>query len=133
MYLEFIPEGSQFCPLLILSPSIPEEAEKLYQALTSLVADNNAVVDIHGLPFISPVDGCRLSAQVSAQDIDENIGPVLIEKTKNHFTWKFTCQAWEFVLELLYRFTEPDCSGCYQWLDDTSKISVIISTMHRQW
>ena len=63
MYLEFIPEGSQFCPLLILSPSIPEEAEKLYQALTNLVTDNNTVVDIHALPFISPVDGCRLSAQ----------------------------------------------------------------------
>ncbi len=107
MYLEFIPEGSQFCPLLILSPSIPEEAEKLYQALTNLVADNNAVVDIHGLPFISPVDGCRLSAQV----IDENIGPVLIEGTKNHFTWQLTCKGWEWVLKLLCRFTDPDCDG----------------------
>ena len=132
MYLEFIPDGSQHCPLLILSPSIPEEAEKLYQALTILVADNNAVVDVHDLPFISPVDGCRLSAQVSDENL-ENLSTVLIDNTKNHFTWKFTCQAWEFVLELLYRFTEPDCSGCYQWLDDTSKISVIISTMHRQW
>ena len=85
MYLEFIPDVSVYSPLLILSPSIPEEAEKLYQALTKLVADNNAVVDVHALPFISPVDGCRLSAQVSAQDIDENIGPVLIEKTKKSF------------------------------------------------
>ena len=91
MYLEFIPEGSQFCPLLILSPSIPEEAEKLYQALTILVADNNAVVDVHGLLFISPVDGCRLSAQV----IDEDIGAVLIENTKNHCTWQLTCKGWE--------------------------------------
>ena len=82
MYLEFIPDGSQYCPLLLLYPSIPEEAEKLYQALTILVADNNAVVDVHALPFISPVDGCRLSAQV----IDEDIGAVLIERTKNHFT-----------------------------------------------
>ena len=131
MYLEFIPEGSQFCPLLILSPSIPEEAEKLYQALTILVADNNAVVDIHGLPFISPVDGCRLSAQV----IDENIGPVLIENTKNHFTWQLTCKGWEWVLELLYCFTEPDCRGQH-WLepdDETSNIDVILSTTYRQW
>ena len=135
MYLEFIPEGSQFCPLLILSPSIPEEAEKLYQALTNLVTDNNAVVDVHALPFISPVDGCRLSAQVSAQDIDENIGPVLIEKTKNHFTWQLTCQGWEWVLKLLCRFTDPDCDG-HQWLgpdDVTGGISVILSTTYRQW
>ncbi len=131
MYLEFIPEGSQFCPLLILSPSIPEEAEKLYQVLTILVADNNAVVDVHGLPFISPVDGCRLSAQV----IDEDIGAVLIEKTKNHFTWQLTCQGWEWVLELLYCFTEPDSRGQH-WLgpdDETSNIDVILSTNYRQW
>lgn len=131
MDLEFIPEGSQFCPLLILSPSIPEKAEKLSQALTNLIADNNAIVDIHALPFISPVDGCRLSAQV----IDEDIGAVLIERTKNHFTWQLTCQGWEWVLKLLYRFTEPDWSG-FQWIepdDETSYISVIISTGHRQW
>ena len=131
MYLEFIPEGSQFCPLLILYPSIPEEAEKLYQALTNLVTDNNAVVDIHGLPFISPVDGCRLSAQV----IDEDIGAVLIEKTKNHFTWQLTCQGWEWVLKLLYPFTEPDSRGQH-WLgpdDETSNIDVILSTTYRQW
>lgn len=88
MYLEFIPEGSQHCPLLLLYPSIPEEAVKLSQALANLVVDNIAVVDIHVLHFISPVDGCRLSAQV----IDEDIGPVLIENTKNHFKWQLTCQ-----------------------------------------
>ncbi len=132
MYLEFIPDVSVYSPLLILSPSIPEEAEKLYQALTKLVADNNAVVDVHDLPFISPVDGCRLSAQV----IDEDIGAVLIEGTKNHFTWQLTCQGWEWALKLLYRFTEPDCHGGQQWLgpdDETSDISVILSRTYRQW
>ena len=81
MYLEFIPDVSVYSPLLILSPSIPEEAEKLYQALTILVADNNAVVDVHGLPFISPVDGCRLSAQV----IDEDIGRSSDREDKKSF------------------------------------------------
>ena len=131
MYLEFIPDVSVYSPLLILSPSIPEEVEKLSQALTNLVVDNNAVVDVHGLPFISPVDGCRLSAQV----IDEDIGAVLIERTKNHFTWQLTCQGWEWVLKLLYCFTEPDSRGQH-WLgpdDETGGISVILSTTYRQW
>ena len=131
MYLEFISEGSQYCPLLLLYPSIPEEAEKLYQALTNLVTDNNAVVDVHALPFISPVDGCRLSAQV----IDEDIGAVLIERTKNHFTWQLTCKGWEWALKLLYCFTEPDSRGQH-WLepdDETSNIDVILSTTYRQW
>ncbi len=134
MYLEFIPEGSQDCPLLILSPSIPEEAEKLHQALTNLVTDDNAVVDIHALPFISPVDGCRLSAQV----IDEDIGAVLIENTKNHFKWQLTSQGWEFVLALLGPFIESDHRGrCrYQYLGpdhETGEIDVILSTGYRKW
>jgi hypothetical protein len=66
---------------------------------------------------------------------DENIGAVLIDNTKNHFTWQLTCQGWEWVLKLLYCFTEPDSSG-FQWLgpdDETSDISVILSRIYRQW
>ncbi len=134
LVLEFIPEGDAF-PLVLLSDSTPEKAEKLSQALTPLVTDNNAVVDIHTLPFVSPVDGCRLSAQVS----DEDIGAILIENTKNHFTWELTHQGWELVLMLLGPFTEPDSLG-YQYLgpDDetdyeTSDIEVILSGYYRNW
>ena len=128
--LEFIPEGCNPCPMLIMSPSIPETVEKLSQALSILVADNNAVVDVHALPFISPVDGCRLSAQV----IDEDIGAVLIENTKNHFKWQMTSQGWEWVLTLLDTMTEPDSSG-YHYLGpdhETSDFNVILSTYYRQ-
>ncbi len=124
LVLEFIPEGDEF-PLVLLSDSTPEKAEKLSQALTPLVTDNNAVVDIHTLPFVSPVDGCRLSAQVS----DEDTGAVLIKNTKNHFTWELTHQSWELVLALLGPFTEPDSLG-YQYLfpdDETCDIEVILS------
>jgi hypothetical protein len=64
MYLEFIPDVSVYSPLLILSPSIPEEAEKLYQALTNLVTDNNAVVDVHAFAFYF----CLLSLQLMGAD-----------------------------------------------------------------
>ena len=129
--LEFIPEGFHRSPLLIMSPSKPENVKKLSQALAILVSDDNAVVDVHALPFISPVDGCRLSAQV----IDEDIGAVLIENTKNHFKWQLTSQAWEFVLVLLDTMTEPDCSG-YQYLGpdhETGDMNVILSTYNRAW
>ena len=128
--LELITEGYRECPLLLMSPSLPETAEKLSQALANLVADNNAIVDVHALPFISPVDGCKLSAEV----IDEDIGAVLIENTKNHFKWQLTCQGWEWVLALLGPFiTEP---GGYQYLgpdDETSDILVILSSYYRKW
>lgn len=128
MELEYIPDGSQRCPLIILSPSVTTKAEQLYKAIQDVILGSGETLDIHTLPFITPVDGCRLSAQVS----DEDIGAVLLEKTKNYFTWKLTRQSWEFALELLQVFTEPDCSG-YQYLDDTLAVSVIISTYYRQW
>ena len=129
--LEFVPEGIDEFPLVLLSDSTPEKAEKLSQVLTPLVTDNNAVVDIHTLPFVSPVDGCRLSAKVS----DEDIGAVLIENTKNHFKWQLTSQGWELVLALLGPFTEPDNLG-YQYLgpdDVTCDIEVILSGYYRYW
>ena len=129
--LEFVPEGIDDFPLVLLSDSTPEKAEKLSQALTPLVTDNNAVVDIHTLPFVSPVDGCRLSAKV----IDEDICAILIENTKNHLTWELTHQGWEYVLALLGPFTEPDSLG-YQYLypdDVTGDIFVILSGYYRNW
>ena len=130
LVLEFIPEGIDDFPLVLLSDSTPEKAEKLSQALTPLATDNNAVVDIHTLPFVSPVDGCRLSAKV----IDEDICAILIEGTKNHLTWELTHQGWEWVLALLGPFiTEP---GGYQYLypdDVTGDIFVILSSYYRKW
>ena len=129
LILEFIPEVFDR-PLVLLSPSTPEKAEKLSQALTPLATDNNAVVDIHTLPFVSPVDGCRLSAKV----IDEDIGAILIERTKNHLTWELTHQGWEWVLALLGPFiAEP---GGYQYLgpdDETGGKFVILSSYYRDY
>ena len=136
LILEYVPEYPDF-PVVLLSDSTPEKAEKLSQALSILVADNNAVVDIHALPFISSVDGGKLSAQV----IDEDVGAVLIENTKNHFAWQMTSREWEWILALLDRFTEPDCSG-YQYLgpyeeecdpDVLSDIQVIFPSYYRKW
>ncbi|MCE2400846.1 hypothetical protein J4G08_08165 [Candidatus Poribacteria bacterium] len=140
MYLEFLPDGSIDCPLLIFSPSVPKETEQLYQALHDMVSVSGTSVDIHALPFISSVDGCKLSAQV----VEQNLGVVLLNTLgvvlsdiKNHFTWKLTRQSWKKVLDLLHPFTLQDCHDDrytrHQWLDETSNISVLISTGHRRW
>ncbi len=128
MELEYIPDGSQYCPLIILSPITQTKAEQLHKAIHNVILSSGETLDIHALPFISPVDGCILSAQIAERDD----GAVVIKKTKNHFTWKLTRKSWEFAIALLQRFTEPDCSG-HQYLDDTLGIQVIISTSYRQW
>ena len=130
MYLEFLSDGAPDCPLLIFSPAVPKEVEELYHALLNIVADYVTSLEIHGLPYISPVDGCRLTAHIAEQ----NFGVVLLENTKNHFTWQLTRQTWKEVLDILYPFTRPDfVRSSYNWLNETSNISVLISTMYRRW
>lgn len=129
MELEYIPDVGHYSPLIIMSPIIPTKAEQLYKAIHDIILSSGGTLDIHSLPFITPVDGCRVSAQIAEQDD----GAVLIEKTKNHFTWKLTRQSWEFSLALLEVFTEPDKSSGFQYLDDTLGVSVIISSYYRQW
>ena len=136
MYLEFVPDGHQDCPLLLISPAFPREtkelssAEELYLMLLNLATDYITLLEIHGLTFISPIDGCRLTAEVAEKDF----GVVLLENTKNHFTWKLTRQTWKEVLDYLFMFTRPNDEGHgHQWLNDTSDISVVISTVPRRW
>lgn len=136
MELEFLPDGSFDCPLLILSPSVPEEAKLLYNAISEMVSVPGSYLDIHTLPFISPIEGCKLSAQIGEQDlgvIPINTLEVFLSETRNHFNWKLTIKSWNFVLALLQPFTIPDSVGGYQWLDETSQISVLISHYYRWW
>ena len=129
MELEYIPDVGHYSPLIIMSPITPTKAEQLYKAIQDAILGSEETLDIHTLPFITPVDGCRLSAEIAEQDD----GAVLIEKTKNHFTWKLTRESWEFSLRLLDPFTVPDRSGGHQYLDDTLAVPVIISRSYRQW
>ncbi len=126
MELEYFPLSED--PVILMSPITPAKAEQLHKAIHDIILGSGKTLDIHTLPFISPLEGCILSAQIS----DEDIGAVLIDNTKNHFTWKLTRKSWEFSLALLHRFTEPDCSG-YQYLDNTLGIFVIISSYYRRW
>lgn len=136
MELEFISHESMDHPVLIFSPSVKEEAKQLYLALNDMVADGESPLEIHTLPFISPVDDCKVFAQVSEQDIGvvpTNTLDVFLSDTKNHFEWKLKHQTWIDVLGLLYPFTYND-SGGYQWLDESAgQIPVVFSRYYRMW
>lgn len=133
MELEYLPDGNPDCPILLFSPSVPMEALQLYRALHDIVSVSGTTVDIHTLSFISPVDGCQLTAQVGEQ----NIGAVLNINSENHFNCELTRETWKEVLDYLYPFTIQDYHDDrytrYQWLDETSHISLLISTGHRRW
>ena len=66
----------------------------------NLAMDYITLLEIHGLTFICSIDGCRLTAEVAEKDF----GVVLLENTKNHFTWKLTRQTWKEVLDYLFHF-----------------------------
>lgn len=133
MNLEFLPDGSPDCPLIIFSWSVPEGAEQLRGALRGLASSSETAVEIHALPFISPVDGCQLSAHAAKEDV----GARPLENAGNRFTWSLTRRSWQNALDLLGTMTRQDvradANGCrFQWLDDAGGIDVLIST-HRSW
>ena len=137
MYLEFLADGHTDCPLLAISPAfpresptVPSEAEDLYRMLLNVATDYVTLLEIHGLTFICPIDGCKLTARVADQDY----GVVLLPDTKNQFTWELTRQTWKEVLDLLFFYIRSGhgWSG-HQWLNETSGISVLISTGNRRW
>ena len=135
MELEFLPDGSTDCPLLILSPSVPEEAQLLYNAINEMVSVPGTYLDIQALPFIAPIEGCKLTAQIGEDDlgvIPINTLEVFLSETRNHFNWKLTLKTWKYVLALLHPFTKEDSHG-YQWLDETSQIQVLFSDYYRWW
>lgn len=128
MHLEFIPDGSPDCPLIILSWSVPEEAERLRDALRGLASSSETTAALHSLPFIKPVEGCELSAHVA----EEDVGARLLENSSNRFAWSLTPQSWQHVIDLLHPMALPDCRSGYQWLDEAGEIEVLIST-RRSW
>ncbi len=127
MNLEFIPDGSPDCPLIMMSWSVPEEAEQLRQELRRLASSSETTAALHSLPFIAPVEGYELLAHAAKEDV----GARLLENSDNRFTWSLTPQSWQDVVDLLHPMTLPSSSG-YQWLDETGEIDILIST-RRSW
>jgi hypothetical protein len=112
MTLDYLPDGSPDCPLIRLYDFTPAEAERLRAVLAELAAGTAERVDVHRLPFVESVGGCRLTliAQTWDAGVVRRAGPA-------EFDCGFRPDSWGNAAGLV----EPFATGAhgFQWLAGT--------------
>ncbi len=120
MELEFLPDGSDDCPLIRAYGFSPEEAAGLVDALYALAAGRRATVAVHELPGVEAVAGCRLVLRAGPRDR----GVVQL-----HGAASFECvlspDGWDNVAGLAEPFAEG--GGGYQWLVTSGDATWLLS------
>ncbi len=128
--IEFIPDGSEDAPLLLIYGDDIPSARELFHSIRSLWSDRRSSIAIHDLPGFVGVGDVELYFHLS----DKNSG-VIQSQERFRFDCYLSADMWEHVEGLL----EPFCDRYYrsgehryQWIMDSGEISVIYSTQ-RGW
>ena len=118
MKAEYLPYGSPDCPILRLYDFEAAEARDL-MALCLSLADGSA--QCADLPA-EAVNGCRLTLRVGYRN--EGLAPT---GETGRFECVLTPDEWRGVAELTAPFCEEQEGQCYQWLDESSPVSLLLS------
>ena len=124
MKIEFIADGVQDAPVMLIHSGTPQFTSVLRDACLSLSNSTDDSVALHDLEGIE-CEGITITAQAAKRSAGMvQIGP-------NSFQWSLTPLWWENVTGLLEPFCESMFNG-HQYLDNKGEITVIIST-NRAW
>ena len=109
MKLEYLADGSPDCPLDRLYDYTPAAAGQFLAAVAGQAYGSAERVEVHRLPFVEPVGGCRLTLARRSCDRAVTRGDEPAE-----FECGFTAGTWENVAGLVEPFAES--VGGFQWL-----------------
>jgi hypothetical protein len=109
--LEYLADGSLDCPLLRLFHFTPQEAAELHSAIAALSSGSATRIEVHRLPFIEPIGGCRLVLTLVDRDCDQ---AVRRGGEPDDFECGLTAVTWSDVAGLVEPFAEG--GGGFQWL-----------------
>jgi hypothetical protein len=120
MKLEFLPDGSDDCPLVRLYDFAPHEAAGLVSAALDLASGRQRVTAVHDWPGVEAIDGCRLLLRSGPRDR----GLVRLAAPAD-FECVLTPATWDDVAGL----TEPFIAGCggFRWLSEIGDARWLIS------
>jgi hypothetical protein len=126
--IEFFQDGSDDAPLILIWGYDISATRELFHAFRSSCDGQEQEIAIHKLAQFCGVDGLELYAHIS--DTEDG----LTRRQGNLvFDWNLSHLGWQRVGSLLSPFCDRVAApGSFQWLDDSSKISVIFST-ERGW
>lgn len=121
MKVEFVAEGGPDCPLIRLYAFDQSEVLRLKDLVIALAVGAKAKIFLHEQPWIHPVDGCSLELSLGRRDQGvKQVGP-------SRFECVLTTEKWADVAFLLEPFCAEEHPKGYQWLDESGKISLLIS------
>ena len=121
MKLEYLASGSPDCPLIRLYDFHSSEAAGLLAAIDTLARASAERVEVHRLPFVESMGGCRLVFVRRRHDAGIASGPLA-----NEFECGFTADTWDNVAGLLEPFAEGAVG--HQWLADQSEDAALLVT-----
>lgn len=121
MKLEYLPDGSDDCPLSRVYDFDPNQALELQRLVECLADGSRDNLSVHELPFVTSVDDCQLVFNVGERDLG------IANINRNRFSCLLTRASWENIVGLMGPFCIPETSNGFQWLDETSEISLLLS------
>ena len=122
MRLEYLPHGGADCPLVRLYDFDTSEAAQLREVAYRLSNWSVDTIPIHDLPFVEPVDSCRLTARVTKRN--HGVSVLLAPST---LVCALSQCSWDNVAGLIEPFCIPGAEHGHQWLDESSDISLLLS------
>ena len=125
--IEYFAEGSADAPLVLIYGYDIPSARELFHAIRSLRDGREDSISVHTLPGYSGIQNLELIFQLKEKDE----GVVLFGNLQ--FACGLTSDGWDNVEARLAPFCDRYASpGSFQWLDTSSKISLLFST-DRGW
>lgn len=122
MKLEYIADGSPYCPLIRLYEFADIETAGLRTKVAELAQGSSISIALHDLNFVTPIDDCELVLIVA--DDDQGI---LASDSDSLFMCMLSQKTWEQIAGLIESFSKSGGLSGYQWLDETSDISLLLS------
>ena len=122
MKLEYIADGSPYCPLIRLYEFTDIETSGLRTNVAELAQGSSISIALHDLNFVTPIGDCELVLIVA--DDDQGI---LASDSDSLFMCMLSQETWEQIAGLIESFSKSGGLSGYQWLDETSDISLLLS------
>jgi hypothetical protein len=127
MKIEFIAEGAQDCPLILIHGRETVVVRQLAEEFRRLADGTSCRADVHDIFHRASLDEIRLTASASGWDIG------VVQVSPAIFEWRLTAVSWDNAVGLLEPFwLAPSEEHTHQYLDQAGDISVIVST-DRSW
>ena len=123
MKLEYIADGSPYCPLIRLYEFTDIETSGLRTKVAELAQGSSISIALHDLNFVTPIGDCELILIVA--DDDQGI---LASDSDSLFMCMLSQETWEQIAGLIESFSKSGGLSGYQRLDETSDISLLLST-----